>query len=846
MAELRLHFPTRPVANPKAVVSGEKYRFTVLTDALIRYEYAPDGIFEDRASTFAINRDLGSVPDFKTYEDESGVEIITERLHLTYDRQPFTSSGLVVDVKGKITNWGSQWRFGLDENVWEGVENFGGTARTLDGVDGRCKLESGIIGRVGYATIDDSVSMLFDGNGWIGSRRPGGTEGKRIDGYLFAYGLNYKGAIKAFYAVSGKQPVIPRWALGNWWSRYYEYRAGEYLSLMDRFQQEKVPLSVAVLDMDWHYVHEDRVTTAGWTGYSWNKQLFPDPNRFCEALHKRRLKVTLNDHPADGVHAFEDVYERMAKVMGFDTSQKKPILFNPTDKTFFDAFFDVLHRELEENGVDFWWIDWQQGTFSRIPGIDPLWMLNHFHFLDNARDGKRPIIFSRYGGPGSHRYPVGFSGDTKVSWASLDFQPEFTATASNIGYGWWSHDIGGHMLGAKDDELSTRWLQYGVFSPIMRLHSTLSEWQSKEPWNYRNEFEEIMKKFLRFRHRMIPYLYSMNVRSATEDEPLVQPLYWQYPRAQDAQHNKNQYFFGSELMVAPITKPRHLQTGLGTVKAWLPPNGRYVDIFTGTVYDGGRVLNLYRQLAEYPVFAHEGSIVPLDAAEVPVNGGTNPKDYELFVVVGNDGIFSIVEDSRDDPEDNKADGQAYKQRRIPITWTQAEGCLRIGPVVSDVGTADAEPKRNWKVKFISCSGIELKNVAVADLDAEISMDRSMAGGCTINITDVPSDKEVAIMIGKNPQLDILDIKEPVRSMINSFQCRFDIKDKLFECIKDDGLSIAARSSRLLAVEVEEKLVGPVFELLLADSRLQHMPQFMPNGASQQIEVAGDTSSMGGM
>lgn len=804
----------------------------MLTDALIRYEYAPDGIFEDRASTFAINRDLGSVPDFETYEDESGLEIITERLHLTYDRQPFSSSGLVVDVKGKITDWGSQWRFGLDENVLEGVENFGGTARTLDGVDGRCKLEGGIIGRVGYATIDDSVSMLFDGDGWVGSRRPGGTQGKRIDGYLFAYGLRYKEAIKAFYAVSGKQPVIPRWALGNWWSRYYEYRAGEYLSLMDRFQQEEVPLSVAVLDMDWHYVHEDRVTTAGWTGYSWNKRLFPDPNRFCEALHKRRLKVTLNDHPADGVHAFEDVYERMAKFMGFDTSQKKPILFNPTDKTFFDAFFDVLHRELEENGVDFWWIDWQQGTFSRIPGIDPLWMLNHFHFLDNARDGKRPIIFSRYGGPGSHRYPVGFSGDTKASWASLDFQPEFTATASNIGYGWWSHDIGGHMLGAKDDELSTRWLQYGVFSPIMRLHSTLSEWQSKEPWNYRNEFEEIMKKFLRFRHRMIPYLYSMNVRSATEDEPLVQPLYWQYPRAKDAKHNKNQYFFGSELMVAPITKPRHLQTGLGTVKAWLPPNGRYVDIFTGTVYDGGRILNLYRQLTEYPVFACEGSIVPLDAAEVPVNGGTNPKDYELFVVVGKDGKFSIAEDSRDDPEDEQTGGQVFEQRRIPITWTQAEGCLRIGPVKSDVGAADAEPKRNWKVKFISCSGVELKNAAVVDFDAEISMDQSMAGGCTINITEVPSDKEVVIKIGKNPQLDILDIKEPVRGMINGFQCSFDIKDKLFECIKEDGLSIAARSSRLLAVEVEEKLVGPVFELLLADSRLQHMSHFMPDGSVQ--------------
>ena len=100
-----------------------------------------------------------------------------------------------------------------------------------------------------------------------------------------------------------------------------------------------------------------------------------------------------------------------------------------------------------------------------MEGLDPLWMLNHFHFLDNARDGKRPMTFSRYAGPGSHRYPVGFSGDTVVTWESLQFQPYFTSTASNIGYGWWSHDIGGHMGGYKDDELEGRWVSAGrIFS----------------------------------------------------------------------------------------------------------------------------------------------------------------------------------------------------------------------------------------------------------------------------------------------------------------------------------------------------------------------------------------------
>ena len=94
--------------------------------------------------------------------------------------------------------------------------------------------------------------------------------------------------------------------------------------------------------------------------------------------------------------------------------------------------------------------------------LDPLWLLNHYHYQDSCKNAEGGLILSRYAGPGSHRYPVGFSGDTIISWNSLRFQPYFTATASNIGYSWWSHDIGGHMLGDYDEELQTRWLQFGI------------------------------------------------------------------------------------------------------------------------------------------------------------------------------------------------------------------------------------------------------------------------------------------------------------------------------------------------------------------------------------------------
>ena len=223
-------------------------------------------------------------------------------------------------------------------------------------------------------------------------------------------------------------------------------------------------------------------------------------------LHERGLAVSLNVHPADGVRAHEDAYPKVAERMGIDPASKLPVNFDPADPEFLEAYLEELHHPLEDDGVDFWWLDWQQGEVTKLPGLDPLWLLNHFHFLDSARNGRRPLTFSRYAGIGSHRYPVGFSGDTVVCWASLEFQPEFTATASNAGYGWWSHDIGGHFFGVKDDELVTRWVQLGVFSPILRLHSTADRFIAKEPWRFGEVARRLIGESLRLRHRLVPYI----------------------------------------------------------------------------------------------------------------------------------------------------------------------------------------------------------------------------------------------------------------------------------------------------------------------------------------------------
>ncbi len=518
--EPMMRLETNGTGDPRAIVRGEKYRFTVLTPYLLRMEYSPSGTFEDAPTQVVVNRAF-PVPAFEKKLDEGVLTLRTQEFELRYHTNcPFERSSLSIRMlPGGYYGGGSRvWYYG------DPVRDLRGTTRTLDEADGAIPLEHGLVSRKGYAVLDDSASLLMTEDGWVRPRAE-----KETDVYFFAYGYQYRLCLKDFFHLAGRTPVLPRWALGNWWSRYHRYTDGEYRRLIETFEAEQVPLSVAVVDMDWHLVDIDPKYGSGWTGYTWDRALFPDPPAFLQWLHRHGLHVTLNVHPADGVRAFEDAYRPMAEALGLDASREETIRFEPADRRFLRAYLDVLHHPLEEQGVDFWWIDWQQGNTSGMEGLDPLWALNHEHFLDSGREGRRPFTFSRYAGPGSHRYPVGFSGDTVISWASLQFQPYFTATASNIGYCWWSHDIGGHMQGVHDDELTARWVEFGVFSPILRLHSTSNPFNSKEPWKRSPESREAIDAFMRLRHRLIPYLYSMNRRLAVEGEALVQPMYYQEP-----------------------------------------------------------------------------------------------------------------------------------------------------------------------------------------------------------------------------------------------------------------------------------------------------------------------------
>ena len=787
--------PSQPVADPAAVVRGDRYRITVLTDGLLRLEYADDREFEDRASAFALFRDL-PVPQFRVIDRPEHLEILTDRVHLVYDRGPFSTSGLSVQIRGNVSSYHSVWRFG------DGGTNLGGTARTLDNADGAVDLEPGVVSRSGFAVLDDSRTPVLDDNGAVHPRG-----GARTDLYFFGYGRDYRQAVRALYAVSGPTPVLPRFALGNWWSRYHRYSSAEYLALMDRFAAEGIPFSVAVVDMDWHVTDVDPAYGSGWTGYTWNRELFPDPERFLRGLHERGLRVTLNVHPADGVRAFEDAYPEMAAALGRDPSAGDPIAFDVTDPDFMTAYFEVLHRTLERQGVDFWWIDWQSGSHSRIAGIDPLWMLNHHHFLDSGRNGGRPLTFSRYAGPGSHRYPVGFYGDTVVSWESLAFQPFFTATASNIGYGWWSHDIGGHMFGSKDDELATRWVQLGVFSPILRLHSSLSPFNTKEPWRFGAQAQAVMTRYLRLRHRLLPYLHTMNHRAARDGQPLVQPMYWSYPESPQAYQVPNQFTFGSQLLVAPITGPVNRRVLMAGAHAWLPA-GRWIDLFTGLVYDGDREMVLHRGLDEIPVLAAAGSILPLTADAVPGNDSDNPEHLEIIVVVGVDGSFELLED---DGSGTGSGAGAETIARTSISFDQAGGVLTVG--AASGALACIPDRRSWRITFLGLAADGTPAAQRGGTAVAAGVDTA-AGRTTVTVADVPTSIPLSVTLWPAPALAANDVAGRLFSLLDRAQIEFGLKERM-SAIASSAQPLPVRLSRLQALGMDRDLETAVAEILLA-------------------------------
>ncbi|MGM0530198.1 MAG: TIM-barrel domain-containing protein [Bacteroidota bacterium] len=625
-------------------------RFTVLTPEMIRIEWSDTKQFEDRASFTVVNRDL-PVPSYTTEKKDGFLYIKTEKIELRYKENsyPITTpaSSKNLKITFELNGTSTTWYPGKPDPF-----NLKGTLRTLDHSSGdnlRGDMEDGLLSRSGWALIDEykpngdnSKSLLFEDQGgafdWVAPRNPD----NKIDWYFMAYGHDYKKALRDYTKVGGKQPMPPLYSLGYWYSKYEEYSEQDFKNLVNVMQEKDIPIDVMVIDMDWH--------KEGWTGWSWNRDLFPDPQGFIEWLHENNLKTTLNLHPADGIGTHEDNYEALANELNHPTNET--IKWNIENQTFYESFFKHIMRPHENIGVDFWWLDWQQWLLApEMENLGNTFWLNYVFYNDMKvnRPDRRPMIFHRWGGLGNHRYPIGFSGDTWSTFPTLAFQIYFNSTASNVAYGYWSHDLGGHQGGTSDPELFLRWIQFGVFSPITRTHGTKAEHIERRIWKYPN-FEE-MRDALKFRYAMIPYIYTYSREAYDTGLSLCRPLYYDSPEANEAYKQETTYMFGDEILVSPIATASKNQIGTSTKNIWFP-EGEWVEAETGTVLEGNQ--DYLRSFAqnEIPFFYSSGAIIPMypDINHLK----ERPDTLVVQFIPGESGTFNYYEDDGDN--ENYKDG----------------------------------------------------------------------------------------------------------------------------------------------------------------------------------------------
>jgi alpha-glucosidase (family GH31 glycosyl hydrolase) len=654
-----------PIADPHAVVTVGSARFTILTPQLIRMEWASDRKFEDHASLVFLNR-RSSVPEFTHETGPDGSTVIrTSALTLTY--APGKSDGKL--TPGNLT---ISFDLGGKKIVWKpGTPDTGnllGTTRTLDQVRGSdVQLEPGLISRDGWTVVDDSARPLFDSDDFSFARgeespwpwvilRPAGD---RQDWYFFGYGHDYKRALSDFTQVAGKIPLPPRFAFGAWWSRYWSYTDQEFEKLIQGFRTHDMPLDVLVIDVDWHptfdeYPSANKLDASGhklgWTGYSWNKLLFPDPDRFLANVHEQGLKATVNLHPAGGVQPWEDRYPEMARSIGIDPATKQYLPFDISDRNFATNYLKYMIHPLERQGINFFWLDWQQEDTTKTPGLNPTWWLNYIFFSDQQREAKRALLFHRWGGLGNHRYQIGFSGDTISVWESLAFQPYFTATAANVGYAYWSHDIGGHMPGAIHPELYLRWIQWGIFSPILRTHTTKNPDAERRIWAYPEPYSDLMRDCFARRYAMQPYIYTEARKTYDTGLAFLHPLYYDWPEAPEAYTTKNEYMFGDSILADPITQPVAKDSQLAPISVWLPP-GDWIEWDSGATFHGPLTVQRSFSLGQIPLYVKAGSIIPMQPAIT--HTGEKPIDPLILNVFplkdGQTSDYRLYLDSGDTP-----------------------------------------------------------------------------------------------------------------------------------------------------------------------------------------------------
>ena len=704
-------------------------RFSSLGKGLFRFEHNKNGCFDDRPTLRALA--LPKPAPFQSVEfSESGVLLKTPEYTIIYKDSPqLSKESLKVEWPEGTFHWGERDEKNLgaittldhfyeaqvpnegvhpggnqaterysEMNLFQSNWNFSDYAKAhpeqlklqkpilwttfrryeempeeiKKEIDIWKKVPPGPISRAGYWTLDETGMYRLDPESeWLSTELlPDYT-----DFYFGCYGKNYKLAMNQFRRLLGAAPLLPKWAYGVWYSRFYPYSDKEFKELVKQFEKHAIPLDVLIVDMDWH--------KNGWCGLDWNEEKLPNPKSFFEWKEQVGIHVGLNLHD-EYIMREDSHFKAFAKELGIEENDKtrrdekadfalmsekmnfktrmpnhseEIYFFDLLDKKTWDAAQKTYYDPLDEFGVDFWWQDNWQGLHPHT-NLN-LWKFELMH-RRNQKQGRRPMALNRYAGLGSHRYPAFFSGDTGSHWPVLDMEAAVNARAAHVNMSYFSHDLGGfvgelfgEINGLISPELYVRWMQLGALAPIMRVHS---DHGIREPWEYGEAVEKIVKDAYLLHHTLVPYFYHLARECHDTGCPIIRPVYFEQPENEKAYENQKEYFIGENLFFSPITEPG----GFHTIHL---PEGEYFHYKTGELIQGPTEITDRFTIDYIPLFVKKGSIIP--SQDYRKREGTKPSDPLVFQIFkGADAKINFYEDDGQSPD--------YEENftRLKVSYTE--------------------------------------------------------------------------------------------------------------------------------------------------------------------------------
>lgn len=782
-------------ADQKVIFRGSKYRITVLSEILVRLEYSETGQFEDHLTELVWNR-LFPVPEFTVKEDKNYLEITTKYFRLTYNKEkPFKGTYInsASNLKVVLLSTNKFWYYGHPE-----VRNYGAPGFSFSSENNNLKFNRALYSIDGFVSLDDINHNIIEESGVIRPREHGP---KDVDIYLFMYGNNYDLCLRDYFHLTGHPALLPRFALGNWWMRNVSYNDAQLQKLITSFHEENIPLSVIILGKDWHIRNYNDKTYN--SGFTFNNNYFNNPKNLIDYLHFKGIRLGLNINPIEGILPYEKYYEEAIKYIGAD--KNKIIPFNIFDPRFIDVYFKLLIHPLDDLGVDFFWIDYEDKK-----DIGTLFILNHYHICDMTRNYKRrPMILSYNTNIAPHRYPVLDSGRTIVSWDTLKRVARHNVNIANLGVSWWSHDIGGYYKGMEDSELYTRFVQLGTFSPILRLNSDEGKYYKREPWRWDISTYAITKDYLQLRHKLIPYLYSEAYRYYKDGTVLLKPLYYIYPDLYDDILYNTEYFFGSQMFIAPITAKKDFVMNRSIHRFFLP-DGIWYDFVTGKKFPGNqKYLSFFRD-EDYPVFAKAGAIIPLGMNK-NLNDTNPPTDMEIHIFPGRSNIYYLYED------DGVSD--LYKKGYHLLTTIDYNYLANNYTVIIRAieGKSGIVPdKRNYKFRF---RNTKKANEVIAYFNSTPIETNSYVEGndFIVEVKGVGTTGQLTINCkGKDIEIDAIRvINDDIEAIINDLPIETELKNKIDEVLFSDKTIQKKRIGirRLKNKGLESKFVKLFLKLL---------------------------------